>query len=427
MKPALLAACAALLASPAAGAAPPAFPGAEGFGAVALGGRGGVVHHVTTLADGGPGSLRACVESSGPRVCVFGVGGTIVLEDELAVEEPWLTIAGQTAPGGGIQLRLSGQSKHSLLRISTHDVIVRHLRLRRGASSLEAFPKGVCCGDTLTLRDARAVILDHLSIAYATDENVDVSNSSDVTIQNSIIAYGLRFSSSADTVRDPKQHHSMGILVGAGSDGVSLLGNLLAFNLNRNPRLASGLTDFRGNLVFGASANPLTADGDARANVVANSFDPRPLGNYRFVIKADDRAEIHEAGNEAPVAMLAEGSRAAGEPFPLPYESVLTAAQARSRVLESAGAWPRDSLDATIVQHARSGSGALVDDPREAGGWPVLESGEPWPDHDRDGMDDRWERTNGLSPDDPLDGGRAQGTDGYTNLERFLNAMAQPQ
>ncbi|MDF1586065.1 hypothetical protein [Marinimicrococcus flavescens] len=427
MKPALLAACAALLASPAAGAALPAFPGAEGFGAVALGGRGGVVHHVTTLADGGPGSLRACVESSGPRVCVFLVGGTITLEDELAVEEPRLTIAGQTAPGGGIQLRLSAQSKHSLLRISTHDVVVRHLRLRRGASSLETFPKGVCCGDTLALRDARAVILDHLSIAYATDENVEISNTRDVTIQNSIIAWGLRFSSSADTVRDPKQHHSMGILVRDGSDRVSLLGNLLAFNLNRNPRLASGLTDFRGNTVFGASANPVTADGDATANIVGNSFDPRPLGNYRFIVKTGDRAAVHAADNETPVAIFAEGSRAAERPFLLPYELPVAAAQARSRVLEGAGALPRDSLDAAIVQHARSGSGALVDDPVEAGGWPVLDSGEPWPDHDRDGMDDRWERTNGLSPRHPSDGAKADGTDGYTNLERFLNAMAQPQ
>lgn len=426
MRAALLAA-AVLLVSCAAQAAAPAFPGAEGFGAGALGGRKGVAHHVTTLADSGPGSLRACVEASGPRTCIFRVAGTIVLERELAAREPFLTVAGQTAPGGGIQIRLSGRSKQPAFRISTHDVIVRHLRIRRGATSLESHPQGTCCGDSLALLDARAVMLDHLSIAFATDENIDLTRTSDVTIQHSIIAYGLRFSTNADTVRDPAQHHSMGLMVGPRSDRITLFGNLLAFNLNRNPRLEGGLTDMRGNLVFGAGANPVTADGEARLNLVGNSFDPHPQGSYPFVVRTRDRAAVFALDNDTPVPVFAEGSKSAATPFAVAYELSVGTAIARAAVLEGAGALPRDVLDAALLARVRHGDGALIDDPGQVGGWPLLESGAPWPDSDRDGMDDRWERANGLSAEDPGDGRQSVEPDGYTNLERFLNTLVQPQ
>src|SRR5262245_263844 len=104
----------------------PAFPGAEGFGAETVGGRGGVVLEVTNLNDSGPGSLRQAIEVRGPRIVVFRVDGTIENKSPLQIEHPHLTIAGQSAPGGGITLR--GEE----VRVQTHDVVIRHLRIRTG-------------------------------------------------------------------------------------------------------------------------------------------------------------------------------------------------------------------------------------------------------------------------------------------------------
>ena len=276
-----MAACATL---PAAEAAPKAFPGAKGFGATAVGGRGGAVYAVTNLNDSGTGSLRACVQASGARTCVFRVGGTIVLSSVLEVRNPRLTIAGQTAPGGGVQLRLSPNHTKPLLRIQTSDVVIRHLRLRRGETALTAAASGTCCGDTVAaLGGTDRLVLDHVSVGFATDENIDLYQARNVTIQNSIVAYGLRYSTDSDTVANPSQHHSMGVIIGDGATNLSLLDNLLAFNLNRNPRIQSGLNEVCGNVVYGAQANPITISG-GQVNVVGNRFDPRPFNGYRYVV-----------------------------------------------------------------------------------------------------------------------------------------------
>lgn len=119
------------------------FPGAVGFGALARGGRGGVVVYVTHLGDAGDGSLRAALEMSGPRTVIFRISGTIALNSTINVDEPYLTIAGQTAPGGGVAVRHSGAGGfgNALVAIRTHDVVVRHVRFRRGPSA-----EGECCG-----------------------------------------------------------------------------------------------------------------------------------------------------------------------------------------------------------------------------------------------------------------------------------------
>ena len=108
----------------------PAFPGAEGFGANSIGGRGGALLEVTNLNDAGTGSLRACVEASGARTCVFKTGGLIVLNSPLTIRNPYITIAGQTAPGGGITIKL-GTATNAILT-ETHDVIIRYLTIRTG-------------------------------------------------------------------------------------------------------------------------------------------------------------------------------------------------------------------------------------------------------------------------------------------------------
>src|SRR5712692_6968373 len=104
----------------------PAFPGAEGFGSTTPGGRGGKVTFVTNLNDSGAGSLRAACEAEGPRIVIFRVSGLITLASPITVKSPYLTIAGQTAPGDGICLR------NFTFNIATHDVVVRYLRSRLG-------------------------------------------------------------------------------------------------------------------------------------------------------------------------------------------------------------------------------------------------------------------------------------------------------
>ena len=158
----------------------PAFPGAEGFGAATPGGRGGRVIAVTNLNDDGPGSLRAACEADGPRIVVFRVSGTITLAKKLIVRNPYLTIAGQTAPGDGICLR------NFTFVIATHDVVVRYLRSRLGDLTAQI-------DDSITLaRGARNVILDHCSATWSIDEALSLAGDvSNVTVQWCLIAEAL--------------------------------------------------------------------------------------------------------------------------------------------------------------------------------------------------------------------------------------------
>lgn len=411
-----MAACAAL---PAAEAAPKAFPSAKGFGATAVGGRGGAVYAVTNLNDSGTGSLRACVQASGARTCVFRVGGTIVLSSVLEVRNPRLTIAGQTSPSGGVQLRLSPNHTKPLLRIQTSDVVIRHLRLRRGETALTAAASGTCCGDTVAaLGGTDRLVLDHVSVGFATDENIDLYQARNVTIQNSIVAYGLRYSTDSDTVANPSQHHSMGVIIGDGATNLSLLDNLLAFNLNRNPRIQSGLNEVCGNVVYGAQANPITISG-GQVNVVGNRFDPRPLNGYRYVVATSGSGSAYASANDAPVAIFASSARKATAPYATP-----SCSGAAPVGLGAVGAAPRDSLDSLTVRHVLDGTGALIDDPAAVGGWPALAGGVPYPDLDGDGMSDGWELAAGLNPGIAADRNADLDGDGYTELEEFLSELA---
>ena len=171
-----------LLCVTAAGAELPAFPGAEGFGANTPGGRGGRVIQVTNLNDRGPGSLRAAVQEKGPRIVVFRVGGVIQLQDDLNIRHPFLTVAGQIAPGDGICLR------GGCLHVDAHDVVLRYLRVRIGDSPI---------GSSLGNRDAidiygANVVLDHCLCSWALDETVTTWFAArDVTIQWCIASEGL--------------------------------------------------------------------------------------------------------------------------------------------------------------------------------------------------------------------------------------------
>jgi parallel beta-helix repeat protein len=413
-------------------AAARAFPGAEGFGAYAAGGRGGRVIEVTNLDDSGAGSLRAAVAASGPRIVVFRVGGTIELETLLAINNPYITIAGQSAPGGGIAIKNSATNTSGALAIDTHDVVLRYLRVRPGAGNHQ---------DALTIRAGSNIIVDHCSFAWAVDEGVNTwQGPSNISIQWTIIAEGLHRSTHYEGP------HSMGLFLGSEkSRNISVHHNLLAHNNQRNPAIkTAGTVDVVNNVVYNWGVGQPTAwvgdkFGRIPLNFVGNYYKPGPdsdtskhavlvreyghgfalfvegnLGPHRPTLAQPDHAIVAPNGRKYLVRTRNEA----------PPVATTSASEALALVLESAGATlpQRDAVDARIVSDVRASTGRIIDNPAQVGGWPVLAAGVPPPDTDRDGMPDDWERARGLDPrrDDSRDD---RDGDGYTNVEEYLNGL----
>ena len=206
-----------------------AFPGAQGFGAYAAGGRGGVVYHVTNLNDSGSGSLRWGIDNAnGPTTIVFDVGGTIQLNSPLLIDKSYLTIAGQTAPGDGIAV--TGRTTSI---VDVHDVIFRYMRFRRGDLDMVS-------DDSLNVYQSQNVIIDHVSTSWGTDETLSVTESNNVTVQDCIIAETLE--ETTGTTMEPD--HAYGSLVrgnvtDATPGGYSFIDNLWISNDHRNPGVGS--------------------------------------------------------------------------------------------------------------------------------------------------------------------------------------------
>jgi pectate lyase len=416
------------------GQALPAFPGAEGFGADTPGGRGGRILLVTSLGDQGPGSLREAVRTKGPRMILFAVAGIIDLQSELVIQEPYVTIAGQSAPGDGVCLRGHG------LRVNTHDVVIRYLRVRPGEASGKAI-------DALSIGgESHHVIVDHVSASWAIDEVLSPSGAvRDITVQWSIIAEALNSS------LHPKGEHGYGSLVRA-TGGVSLHHNLWAHNSARNPRLGDNygrppfpVFDVRNNVIYnyGAMCSGMTGD-RLDANYIGNYIRPGPSSNTKraeIVFTDTAEARFHVRGNvvEGKPGTTADNLRLfdrpqrpgrrvvtpSPEPFTTPAVSTQAAAEAFEAVLRIAGAnLPvRDAVDTRIIGHVREQKGRIINTTADAGGWPTYRPGRPGPDADRDGLPDEWERAHGLNPHDPRDASADRDGDGYTNLEEFLNDL----
>ena len=409
----------------------PAFPGAQGFGANTAGGRGGRVIFVTNLNDSGPGSLRAACDAEGPRTVIFRVSGLISLGSPITVKNPFLTIAGQTAPGDGICLR------NFTFNIATHDVVVRYLRSRLGDLSGQE-------SDSITLvSGAHDVVLDHCSATWSIDESLSLAgNVSNVTIQWCLIGNALNHSKHA------KGDHGYGSLSRANGP-VTWHHNLWVHNNSRNPRLGDNYGrppfptfDVRNNVMYdyGEICSGLT-QGVLKVNYIANYIRPGPSSKaatpihvggpseLRFYIR-DNVFEGHDsftADNSMffdPV--MINGKRQleiVTQPFDAPTVQTSSAHDAYLAVLASVGASlpRRDAADARIVHEVKSGTGSIIDSQEQVGSWPVLKSTTPPVDTDEDGMPDAWERRFGLNPRDNSDGAADKDNDGYTNLEEYLN------
>lgn len=412
-----------------------AFPGAMGFGATAEGGRGGRVIRVTNLADSGRGSLRAAVEARGRRTVVFRVAGTITLESRLTIDNPYISILGQTAPGQGVTLRISQRVDTQAMKVETHDVVIRYLRFRPG-------PDAGNGEDALTIEETSAhdVIVDHCSLSWAVDEVLSTyTGAHRVTVQNSIIAEAL------SNANHDEGEHSKGMLAGgAGTSSVSILRNLFVSNVDRSPQV-SGLSvaDVRNNVVYNygdGSGNGVTlvssSKGQPAVNWVGNFYKPGPDSDpdrAEFATYDGDGAthRFYASGNlrwtptgvrAARIDEEAVGRQAA--PFGVPRTATLTAHQAYEHVLRTAGASrARDTVDERLVRQVRDGTGSIIDHPWEVGGWPVLGTGVLYPDPDRDGMATAWEARHGTNPRRSDPAGDVDG-DGWTNIEEFASFRA---
>lgn len=415
-----------------------AFPGAEGFGRYAVGGRGGRVIKVTNLDDQGPGSLRQAVVGQGPRTVVFEVSGIIDLARDLDIHRGNITIAGQTAPGDGITLRGYG------LNVFADDVVIRYLRARPGDDA------GVET-DAISVKAGNNVIIDHCSASWAVDETLSIAPSNRVdmkTIDNVTVQWSIISESLNRSVHSKGEHGYGSLLRGADGARYSLHHNLWAHHRARMPRPGNyfsldedplgPLIDIRNNVFYnwGGSYSGYNADTDSvsRYNFVDNYYVAGPDSHAAIAFsESSPYASLYFSGNwmngkpaDEPlmIVKLPPESVLASSPHPYHAATGEDAASSYRSVLAGAGAsLVRDAVDARVIADVEQGTGGIIDAVSEVGGWPVHQSLAAPPDTDGDGMPDGWERATGLDPTDKKDGAADADGDGYTNLEDYLNSL----
>lgn len=399
-----------------------AFIGAEGYGRNAIGGRDGRIIKVTTLADSGPGSLRECIDAKGPRVCVFTVAGLIRFTSERPlIRNPYLTIAGETAPGGGITLSHAGGPRGftPLAIKGTHDIIVRHVRVR---TDLPGEERGG--NDGINISNSHDIIIDHVSTSWSLDENIGAfGDNNAITISSSIFAEGTpKHDKCALLASDPK-----------GPQNISFVRNLCAHNGDRNPDVnvpPESCVDVVNNVFYNAQsqfAEIWESYGGSPVNVVGNVFRRGPDTNLRMAAGIDrsvkgsrGQAKIYLSDNLAQgIPPLTPTVEAAVVDSPVcPLQSVpVSAAKAYDEVLAAAGAFPRDAVDQRVVGEVKTSGGAIG---RPAGPMPLIAPGRAYKDEDGDGMADTWERANAADPE-KFDSWAGKDKDGWTNFDRFLD------
>ena len=383
----------------------PAFPGALGWASQTPGGRGGQIIRVTNLNSEGPGSLRAAIEADGPRIVVFEVGGVIDLEkNTLRLRNPFITIAGQTAPSPGITLIRGG------IDIGGHDVIVQHIRIRPGSAGGEWMSGWD--EDSIATVSAHNVIIDHCSLTWATDENLSASGprftgstpeewragtSHNITFSNNLIGESLAYSTHS------KGEHSKGSLIHDNVTGLLIVGNLYAHNYERSPLFKGG--------VHGVIVNNLIYNPGPRA--IHYNLAPEEWGTVPFEVgKMTVIGNVLRAGPSTPtdhLAFMMIGGAGdveyygrdniavdqVGEPIrmfgryttapariietrrpPVWWEGLtpMPAEQLQVALLSQVGArpWDRDMRDVLLIAEVAEGRGEIIDHERQVGGYPAV-------------------------------------------------------
>lgn len=362
----------------------------RGFGMDTPAGAGGRVLKVTSLSSAGDGSLRWALEQEGPRIIVFEVGGVIDLEGRsLNIAEPYVTVAGQTAPSPGITLIRGG------IGITTHDVRIQHLRVRPGSNDKTAGSGWEPDGIGAFGPQARNIHIDHCSVSWAVDENLSASGprtkgpdatSGQITFSHSIIAEAL------DYATHKKGKHSKGLLLHDFVQEVAVIGNLFAHNDRRNPYFKAHTTgvvinNYMYNLGNAAvqlgyiaqewqgealqPANPQVAVVGNELQYGRDTYSDLALVAYQGDVYLQDNRVLNLDGAE--MAQV-QGAINLLEQPPLWPEGLiaLPVSQVRDSVLRQAGArpWDRDSVDRRIIASVRSGTGRIIDREADVGGYP---------------------------------------------------------
>lgn len=406
--------CASLVAAPTAQAQLRAFPGAEGFGANATGGRGGSVYIVTNLADSGPGSFRDAV-SQPNRYVVFAVGGIINIDARVVVS-PNITIAGQTAPGDGITIYGNGLSFSN-----ANNTITRYIRIRMGVG-------GDSGADAIAIATGNNMIFDHVSVSWGRDGTFDINGDvSNVTIQDCIIAQGL------DT------HSTGGLMQSTG--GVSIIRTFWIDNHTRNPKV-KGVNQFINNVIYNWRGDGYIlgdSAGISEANVIGNYFIDGPSttggaftrGNTNFRIFASNNFRDRNRNGALDGALIPQNEYTTvtwmTSPFPYPAVTTTSPQQAYSDVVAKAGSsLRRDRIDTRLIAELTSFGilGQIIANENAApmnGPGPVNGGTAPT-DTDRDGMPNFWEIANGANPNVADHNGDVNGN-GYRNIEDYVNSL----
>jgi len=438
-----------------------AFPGAEGFGKYATGGRGGKVTAVTNLNDSGEGSFRNALEQfpGEPLTIIFNVSGIIDLQSKIQIKRSNLTIAGQTAPGDGICLKGQSLILNGAFSKGNHgNIIIRFIRSRPGGT----LKTGLYGFDMENCHD---VIVDHCSFSWANEECAAMYDTKNTTVQWCIVSEGLY---SAGHMKGNRSYGGVW-----GGQYASYHHNLITHLNNRAIRFNGArahdtiaLIDYRNNVIYnwgntnaayGGEVN--IAGGVSQVNIVNNYYKPGPAApaELKFVHASYQKENSKGTGQWFANGNIMEGDKSltkkndrgidlaeAGYPknavaensFPvsahLPEQ---TATDAYEQVLKYAGAiFPkRDVVDERIVKETKTGTAigkgvygkpGIIDSPFAVGGWPLYKSTAGPTDTDRDGMPDAWENKNGLNSKDANDRNKIA-SDGYTMLEKYLNELVK--
>ena len=421
---------------------PVAFPGAYGWGAETVGGRGGTVFHVTNLDDSGTGSFRQAAEvETGARTIVFDVGGTIEATTDIAVNSQ-CTIAGQTAPGGGICLH----NERELLLDNKNEIIIRYMRIRSQGITANQDAVNI-------LHDSHHIILDHCSIIWGQDESLGIFRAGSIkphhiTVQWCLIGDGALVGHNRPFIVDY-------------SEGTTIHHNLFLHGEERNPKLESGVGnkfDFVNNVVYNWQDACTQLHGEADFDIINNFYKAgaQSTNNNRREIyhTTSGAAETYIDGNVGPSDANPSGTsnwgsglirkpggdivdtddaaysavRVAVPPDMAPIES---ANSAFGSVLDGVGAtWQLnadgtlsrevDSADELLIGHVRDGTGDhIVTDISDHGGVPTLVAGTAYLDSNGDGISDEFKTKYGLSTVIATD---TNPNSGYTWIEHFINS-----
>ena len=439
---------------PAHAAEPRAFPGAEGWGAATKGGRSGRIIKVTNLNPRGPGSLAEACATEGPRLVVFEVSG--VIRGDVRITHPYITIAGQTAPGAGITI----EGVVSSYDHGAHDIIIRHLRVRprRGIGA---------GGDCIQLgglgprqTGTYNIILDHLSLSWGNDEVIDLYHAHDVTIQWCTIE-------ESDNKGHTKGEHNYGMISAAKDCGaVSVHHNLWAHHARRVPCMApyreNAANDFCNNLIYNCRGGYVDDGHGARArspvNLTKNYYRRGPQTQeriYPYALSPQMSYYVRDnyfedwgyqdhprhwtwgGPKRAPKwVQFNNNGRELDSPAATPTIDLVDAKECYQLVLDKAGCWPRDRVTKRTLREVKSQTGRWGrNGPLEPSDKWFLEGLTPSrvpKDTDGDGMPDVWEQTHNLDPNNPNDATRqvARGESandrhlGYTQIEHYINELA---